>query len=402
MYSFLYGEMAVAAARLGHHPSGRERYFPHGYLPTVGSIWRQPRLAATLRRIAAPDGVTWFQEGEFAELFVAAVREAGGAMTVADLAEYEPRWDEPTHFRFRGHDLLGSPPPDTGGPYVAFVLGLLDQLDLDQHGPWMESPRALALIARTLALADDQVERYCHDPRAFDLPLEHLLSSSNLAMQARILESSFPCTDLTPPTPGTHSSHVPDHGDPAKSDSNQLTIVDEAGNWLTMLHTVYGSPFGTGLVVDGVGVNTGNGFPGVATGPGRRIVTPLASLMAIRDGVPWLALGTPSYPPPYIALTLLNLLGYGMTLIEAIEAPRFRLDPAASGPQPAWAIGKLTAETRIPEATIAGLRRFGMEFAPLGDFNWHVGSVQAVMRDPEGPGLLGAADSRRGGFAAGY
>jgi gamma-glutamyltranspeptidase/glutathione hydrolase len=52
MYSFLYGEMAVAAARLGHHPSGRERYFPHGYLPTVGSIWRQPRLAATLRRSA--------------------------------------------------------------------------------------------------------------------------------------------------------------------------------------------------------------------------------------------------------------------------------------------------------------------------------------------------------------
>ena len=402
MYSFLYGEMAVAAARLGHHPSGRERYFPHGYLPTVGSIWRQPKLAATLRRIAEPDGATWFQEGAFAEAFTAAVRETGGAMTVADLADYEPRWDEPTRFRFRGHDLFGSPPPDTGGPYVAFVLGLLDQLDLAGLGLWTESPRALALIARALALADDQIGRYCHDPRAFDLPLDHLLSSSNLAMQARILDSSFPRTDLTPPTPGESGTIAPDHTDPARTDSNQLTIVDEAGNWLTMLHTVYGSPFGTGLVVEGVGVNTGNGFPGVATGLGRRIVTPLASMMATRDGVPWLALGTPSYPPPYIALTLLNLLGYGMSLTEAIEAPRFRLDPRAAGPQPAWAIGTLTAETRIPEATIAGLRRFGMETAPLGDFNWHVGSVQAVMRDPEGAGLLGAADSRRGGFAAGY
>ncbi|HEU5330219.1 MAG TPA: gamma-glutamyltransferase, partial [Thermomicrobiales bacterium] len=148
--------------------------------------------------------------------------------------------------------------------------------------------------------------------------------------------------------------------------------------------------------------NTGNGFPGVAVGPGRRIVAPLAAVLALRDGVPWLGLGTPSYPPPYVTLILLNLLGYGMSLDEAIEAPRFRLDREAKGPRPVWNIGRLTTETRLPQATLDGLKALGIEVSPLGDFNWHVGSVQAVMRDAATGALVGAADSRRGGHAAGY
>lgn len=401
IYSFLYGEMASAFTMLTHYPSGRERYTPDGYLPTVGTIWRQPQLAATLRRIAEPDGAAWFQAGPFASQFAAAVRETGGTMTAEEIAAYEPRWDEPTRFTFQGQQLVGSPPPDTGGLYVSFVLGVLAHCDLPAQGHWRDSPRALALIARTLALADDLVGRYCHDPRAFAVPTSLLLDPAHLAMQAQLLEQSFPHVDLTPPTaeqppaPGTPN-------DPQKTDSNQLVIVDEQGNWVTMLHTVYGSPFGTGLVVAGVGVNTGNGFPGVAAGPGRRIIAPLASLLVLRDDQPYLALGTPSYPPPYIALTLLNHLVYGEPLNAAIEAPRFRLDPSAPGPRSPWNIGRLSTETRLPETTIAGLRRFGIEVHPLGDFNWHVGSVQAVLRDPATGQLVGAADSRRGGYAAGY
>ncbi|MFN8513458.1 MAG: gamma-glutamyltransferase [Chloroflexia bacterium] len=400
MYSFLYGEMSVASGRLSHYPSGRERYTPDGYLPRVGQIWQQPKLAATLRRIAHPDGAEWFQAGEFAERFAAAVRDSGGALTVEDMRNYAVRWDEPTPFRFRGHEFLGSPPPDTGGPYVAFCLGILEQCDLAGLGDWRTSPRALALIARVLALADDHIGRYCVDPAAFDSPLDTILSPEYLALQASILQGSFPKVDLSSPKQdGQMVTGVPN--DPNKTDSNQIVIADEQGNWLTMLHTVYGSPFGTGLVVDGVGTNTGNGFPGVAVGPGRRIVAPLTSILGLRNGKPWLALGTPSYPPPYITLAMLNLLAYDMTLQEAIEAPRFRFDPDAKGPRPAWAIGRLTLETRLPQETLDGLGRLGIAVNPLGDFNWHVGSVQAVQRDGDGQ-LSGVADSRRGGYAAGY
>jgi gamma-glutamyltranspeptidase / glutathione hydrolase len=401
MYSFLYGEMAVGAARLGHFPQGRERYMPDGYLPRVGQTWRQPKLAATLRRIAQPDGAEWFQTGEFAGRFAAAVRDSGGAMTVEDMANYAVRWDEPTPFRFRGQEFIGSPPPDTGGPYVGFCLGILDHCDLAALGDWRSSPRALALIARVLALADDHIGRYCTDPLAFDSPLDIILSPEYCALQARILQGSFPKVDLSSPKQdGQVATGTPN--DPKKTDSNQIVIADGQGNWLTMLHTVYGSPFGTGLVVDGVGVNTGNGFPGVAVGLGRRIVAPLTSILGLRDGKPWLALGTPSYPPPYITLALLNLLAYEMTLQEAIEAPRFRLDAEAKGPRPAWALGRLTIETRVPQETLDGLGALGIAVNPLGDYNWHVGSVQAVQRDDATGGLVGVADSRRGGYAAGY
>ncbi len=320
-----------------------------------------------------------------------------------DLAAYRARWDEPTRARFRDTELLGSPPPDTGGLYVGLALGMLDRLDLAALGPWRDSPRAIALIARALAEADRHMAQYCADPAAFDLPADLLLDPEYCGLLARLLAGSFPKVDLTPPAkeePG--QPPAVGQGDPGKTDSNQLVIVDEAGNWLTMLHTVYGSPFGTGLVVDGVGVNTGNGFGGVAAGPGRRIVTPLTSVLALRDGRPWLGLGTPSYPPPYVTLILLNLLAYGMDLQGAIEAPRFRLDPEAKGPRGGWLPGKLTTETRLPRETLDGLKALGIEVAPLGDFNWHVGSVQAVLRDPATGALTGAADPRRGGHAAGY
>lgn len=407
MYSFLYGEMASAYSRLVYYASGRERYTPGGYLPPVGETYRQPKLAATLRRVAEPDGAAWFQYGPFAEHFVAAVRSAGGTMSMADFAGFAPHWDDPLRFHFRGHELIGAPPPDTGGFYMGFALGVLDHLDLGALGPWHDSPRALALIARALAEAEAHTARYIADPAAFAIPLDTLLSPEYLALHARLLEGSLPRADLTPAAEpeGPTNPPAPDATDPQKSDSNHLVIVDEAGNWVTMLHTVYGSPFGTGLVVDGVGVNTGNGFPGVSAGPGRRIVPPLTPVLALEDGVPTLGIGTPSYPPPYTTLVLLNMLAYGMDLQAAVEAPRFRIDmgrPGGKGLRTGWTAGTLVAEARIPQETLDGLARLGITAEAIGDFNWHVGSVQAVRRDAATGALIGVADSRRGGHAEGY
>ncbi|HET9016307.1 MAG TPA: gamma-glutamyltransferase [Thermomicrobiaceae bacterium] len=399
MYSFLYGELAGAWERVTHYPSGRERYAPAGYLPPVGSTYRQPAHAAALRRIARDDGVEWFQRGEFARHFVDAVVATGGTMTLEDLAGYAVRWDEPLRFRAFGHDLVGAAMPDYGPFFVDFMLGVLERAGVSPREPWLGSSRAMLLVGRALAAAEDHVARYARDPAAFDLPVETLLSPQYLELQARLLTGSFPTADLTPAKPDLSAAPAPADGGVGKTDSNHLVIVDEAGNWLTMLHTVYGTPFGTGLVVDGISVNSGNGFPGVSVGPGRRIVTPLTPMLAMRDGRPWLGIGTPGSACQTIALVLLNLLGYGMTLEEAIVAPRFRLEAGEVG-QYAWTTGRLLTETRIPEETVRGIVALGVPVAPLGDFNWHLGSVQAVMRD--GEQLIGATDPRRCGLAAGY
>jgi len=399
MYSFLYGELAGAWARVTHYPSGRERYAPEGYLPPVGSTYRQPAHAAALRRIARDDGVAWFQLGEFAQHFVDAVVATGGTMTIEDMTSYAVRWDEPLRFRAFGHDLVGAPIPDYGPFFVDFTLGVLERAGVSPDEPWLRSPRAMLLIARALAAAEDHVARYARDPAAFDLPVETLLSPEYLELQARLLSGSFPKVDLTPAKPDLSAAPSAGGSETGKTDSNHLVIVDEAGNWLSMLHTVYGTPFGTGLVVDGISVNSGNGFPGVAVGPGRRIVTPLTPVLAMRDGRPWLGIGTPGSACQTIALVLLNLLGYGMGLEEAIDAPRFRLETIDMA-EYSWTSGRLTTETRIPAETVRGITALGVEVAPLGDYNWHLGSVQAVMRD--GERLIGATDPRRCGHAAGY
>ena len=159
-----------------------------------------------------------------------------------------------------------------------------------------------------------------------------------------------------------------------------------------MLHTGYGTDFGTGLVVDGVGVNAANVFPGIAAGPGRRILAPLASTLVLRDGRPWLGLGTPGYPPPYVTLVLLNALGYGMDLAAAIDAPRFAFDSDADGP--------LAIETRVPQQTLDGLSDFGISTRPLGDYHQTTGRFQGVTRS-NNEQLVGVVDPRGSGRAAG-
>ena len=176
------------------------------------------------------------------------------------------------------------------------------------------------------------------------------------------------------------------------TDTNHLVIVDDRGNWVSMTHTVYGDTFGTGLTVDGVGVNSGNTFPGAGAGDGRRVITPFPALMAVDDdGAPWLALVSPGLSSRAVALTLINMLGYGMAPYDAVDAPRF---------QGYGRYDSLHIESRVPEDVLDGLEARGVEIDLSAPYNWHMGSIQLVERD--GDTLIGVADPRRGGHAEGY
>jgi gamma-glutamyltranspeptidase/glutathione hydrolase len=178
------------------------------------------------------------------------------------------------------------------------------------------------------------------------------------------------------------------------TDTNHLVIVDKQGNWVSMTHTVYGSTFGTGLTVDGVGVNSGNTFQGVGVANGRRVITPFPALMALDDeGKPWLAIGSPGLSSRAVALTLINLIGYGMDPYASVDAPRFR----GYGPSDA-----LQVESRIPKEVVDGLAGFGVRVDLSAPYNWHMGSIQLIVRDRETGELVGVADPRRAGHAAGY
>ncbi len=397
MYSYLYYYIMDGRERLATHPESRRIFLPDGVAPEVGTLFRQPELAETLRRLAQ-EGPEYFYTGEWARAFVARVNETGGRITAEELAGYEVRWPEPVRFRYQGREIVSAPPASNAGIFIGMILNVLDHFDLRALGHYTESPTALMLIRQAYDLAQQHVARFTGDPRARDVPVDLLLSEDYARSLAGLMAGSGLRVDLRTgeamaALPGLPAGVGAGGEEPEDTDTNHIVVVDAEGNWVSMTHTVYGSTFATGLTVGGVGVNSGNGFQGVRVGEGRRVNTPFPATMVLDDqGRPTTALGSPGMSSRAVAMTLINLLGYGMELDDAIHAPRFR----------GYAAGEsVDAESRFPLATLEELRAWGVGFGLVAPYDQSMGSMHGVTRDPATGRLVGVADARRTGFAAG-
>ncbi len=395
MYSFLYGEMAEAAlGRLAVYPSGRDEYLPNGYVPPVGTIVKHPKLAQSMRRIAA-EGPAYIYSGEWAQHFVAAVHETDGGITAAELAAYQPRWEEPVRSTYKNYQIIGAPPPSTAGTLIGLVMNVLEPYDLKAHGHYTKSAESLEMIRRAFGAAETATDEFVRDPLTYNVPTELLLSKDYARMIFAQAAASLPKAPRTAAVAAsgpelsqsfaTHDGH--------STDTDHLVAVDKDGNMASVTHSVYGSTFATGLVVDGIAMNSGNNFPGNTAGPGRRVISPFPPTMVAKDGKPWLTIGSPGLASRAIAITLINLLGYDMTLEQAVDAPRFM------GSQ----VGvPMAIESRVDPSVRDELKSvYGVSVRTTTPYNWHFGSIQAIQRQPDGS-LLGVADPRRVGLAAGY
>ena len=390
MYSFLYAEMSAAYERIGVHPASRKKWMPDGFVPPVGDIVRQPELAQSLGRLAA-DGPDYFTRGAWAQRFVAEVNRTGGRITLSELERYEPRWVEPLAFSYRGYSLRGAPPASTAGILNGMIFNILENFDLKASGHYTESAESLYLIRRAYEQAQNFAAAFTADPRTASVPTQLLLDEDFGRHLAKIIEAGLPAgTETTASTPGAPAVREGDFFSAIEelmhTDTNHLVIVDEQGNWVSMTHTVYGDTFGTGLTVDGVGVNSGNTFPGTGSGNGRRVITPFPALMAVdADGAPWLALGSPGLSSRAVALTLINMLGYDMEAYAAVDAPRF---------QGYGRYDSLHIESRVDDRILAGIEAMGVSVEKTAPYNWHMGSIQLIEKqrdeltgvaDPQGP-----------------
>ena len=392
MYSFLYGEMSAANNRLGVHEASAEIWLPDGFVPRVGDIIKQPVLAATLRRLA-DEGPSLFTAGDWAKNFVTETNRTGGTITLDELANYQPRWVEPVHFSYHGVEMRGAPPASTAGVLNGMIFNILERHDLRSMGHFANSADSFDLIRKAFAQAEAFTNSFIQDPLAADVPVEALLSKSFAEHLSGIVDNA----SMQPLERAAFHNGGPE-GKSAMppsmyTDTNHLTIVDSDGNWVAMTHTVYGDTFGTGLTVDGVGVNSGNNFPGRADGDGRRVITPFPALMAVDDdGIPFIALGSPGLSSRAVALTLINHIGYGMDPYASVDAPRFV----------GYAFDEdLHVESRIDAEVLDALAARDVAVKPSAPYNWHMGSIQLVVRDRETGTLTGVADPRRGGHAAG-
>ena len=404
MTSFKYACLYGSRDSKTYFPSSREFFYPNGFLVPVGHRWKRPRLAKTLRRLAE-EGPDYFITGEWAQHFVEMSNEIGWEITMDHLKAYEPRWMDPIRFTYNDHEMLGSPPPDTGGLMTAYILGVLDELDLKSMGHYTESAETLYAIAWMLKRARTELLEMIHDPLSYKIPSKIFLSSDYHRMVAEILKESKPIVDLTKDLKlKTSKAAVIASGSKPKEDegvdSCHNVIRDPDGNWVTMMHTGNGGGV-PGLVVDGVSMGGGSGNA-MCVGNGRRIRLPICPIMVLNDdGEPMMALGTPGNPVYSTPIVLTNIFKFGMDPNKAVDAPRFW------GMQGDFDLQKgvkyaLETENRLSDVTIVDLAKMGVQIKPLGKYRWNTGSFQIVWKDNETGKFKGTSDPRRLGYAEGF
>jgi gamma-glutamyltranspeptidase / glutathione hydrolase len=382
-------------------PSGREHFTPDGHLPQVGDRFPKPALARTLSLLAA-EGPDYFITGEWAQHFVDRAKALGWEIELEHMSAIPPRWGEGTRYRHRDFEIVQLSPPERQAPYCALVLGILDELDVKASGHYTESAEALYYLAHALRRADFEVG-FLNDPETFEDPAPALMSRDYHRHLASILRSSKPKIDLrkhveaTAGVAGLAAAGI----EPAKprppAGSCELSLVDPHGNWVQMMNTLQSGGI-PGEVVDGVPMvgshavtSLASAIAGWFAGSGRMRST-IGNTLVLRDGKPWLSLGTPGNVHCTVPQVLSNILDYGMDPYAAEDAPRML--PLADD-------YSLSVESRIPEAVLDGVTRLGITVKPLPRYDYHMGSYQMSWRGRDGM-LFGSAGPRRAGKAAAF
>lgn len=396
---FNCGVFAGSRARLG--PEAAAVYLPDGE-PRIGQVIRQPDLAATFIRIVE-EGADAFYRGSIARAIGDFCAAEGGLLTLADLANYRPEWQEVIRTDYRGFDVTTTA-PNSEGFQILESLNLLEAWDLAAMPH--NSPEYIHLVAECVKVAVADRIRFGCDPLMDEIPLAALLSKAYADARRREVR-----LDRARPVEGERwSPHIPPGaitaGNPREYLSGLTThfvAVDADGNAASVTQTL-GAAFGCGRMIPGTGLTLNNGINWMETDPacdtpnlvagGKRWSVPIAPVQIFRDGRLFLAIGTPgSYGILHTTLQmLLNVLEFGATVQEAIEAPRFRLFEGTT----------MEIEERVPETTRAALTALGHELRLLPPWSISVGGGHGILIDPQTGARLGGADPRRDGYAIGY
>jgi gamma-glutamyltranspeptidase/glutathione hydrolase len=341
-----HDETALNAARFAAVTPTRRLFLPGGRPPAVGSTFRNPDLAGTYRTIAKR-GIGWLYRGPLGREIVATVRRppvgpaAGrtvrpGLMNAADLASYTAPSRPPAHVTYRGLDVYGMAPPSSGGATVGEALNILKNLRLAKDDP--VQTLHYYLEASKLAYADR--DAYVGDPAHVKVPLGRLLSDWYGTERSCLIS---PDTALTAPVaPGSPEEPYrgcdrgPGTGRQLPHEGPQTTNLVVSDRWGDVVaYTLTIEEFGgSGLTVPGRGFLLNNELTDFslapspadpnAPGPGKRPRSSMAPTILLRNGRPFLAVGSPggSTIITTVLEILLNRLDLGMSLPAAIAAPR--------------------------------------------------------------------------------
>ncbi|TCR65538.1 gamma-glutamyltransferase [Bosea sp. BK604] len=355
-------------------------FLPGGEPLAAGDLLVQKDYAGTLGQIAA-EGPGAVYGGALGRRIASYLEEAGSFLRLEDLAAYRTIEREPVRGLYRGVEIVGPPPPCSGGVQTLQILNLLEAYDIGQLGFGTAETLHLVLEALKIAAADRRA--VTADPDFVDVPTARLISRDYAALRRPEIDRG---------RAGAFEARILSN---ESANTTHVTIADGEGNIVTSTQTI-NSLFGARIMVPGTGIIPNNYMylfdphPGKALSlqPGKRITSGITALIGKRDGNPLFALGLPgAHRIPASAMqAVLNLVDHGMSPQEAAEAPRVFT----------WG-QEAEIERGVPEAVRTALVGLGHKVAPVD----HVaGGMGIIGFGPDGA-MTGAACWRADGVPMG-
>ena len=355
-----------------------QRLLPDGTPLKAGARLVQADYAEALT-LVSQQGEGALHGGPLGDRLVDCMEKTGGFVSRADLTGYKVVERVPIRGHYRGWEIVGPPPPAASGVHITQMLNILEGYDVAMLG--FGTVETLHLLAEVLKIAFADRAHASGDPAFIKVPVERITSKAYADERRAMIDLK-------------HAKHRSSGlAGREGADTTHLTVADGNGNVVTTTQTI-NSLFGARFIVPGTGMvpndymGTFDPRPGNALSilPGKRVTTSMSPVMALRDGKVRYALGLPGGRKifPSVLQALINLIDHGMTLQEAVEAPRI------------WTEGPvLEVEHGVPEPVRKGLEARGHKLQIMPTV---AGGMNAIQFHDDGT-MTGAACWRADGSA---
>ena len=368
------------AADIARFDATAEIFQPGGQSVKAGDLIVRSEFADSLRLIAQERSAALYN-GALGQALADDMANNGGLITTADLAAYETIHNDPVRGTYRGHEIAGPPPGNSGITLIIEMLNILEGFDIASMGFGTVDGSHLLIEILKIAFADRF--EYLGDPATIDIPLEWLTSKAYGSSRRGDIDQNR-ATSAVAGRPGAESSYT-----------THLTAADSDGNVVSMTQTI-NELFGSKVTVPGTGMLLNNTQAMFDPHPGqpnsvaanKRVVSSMAPAIVSRDGRPWLGIGTPGGVRifPSVFQSIVNLIDHGMSLQEAVEAPRL------------WTQGQtVELEAAFAGDIQDGLAARGHDITMVPNV---AGGMNGVIVDPATGTMTGAACWRADGSPA--
>jgi gamma-glutamyltranspeptidase / glutathione hydrolase len=419
----------VGSRKIRKYPATMKIYMPDGRAPMPGELFRNPDAGRTLRKLveaeqqnevkgrhealkAARDR---FYKGDIAQTMGKFFEEAGGLYRYEDFATYTAKVETPVFVDYRGYRVYKNPSASQG-PAELIALNLLEHFDLKSMGH--NSAEYIHTSAEAVKLAFADREKYLGDTDFIRIPYEGLLSKAYADERVKLIDPDKASLDLRAGNPERFMKpSEPQIDRPLRinvdgqadhtGDTSYIAVVDAQRNMVSFEPSLH-SGFGTGMVVGDLGFifNCRGDYYSLVPGepnalePRKRPRSTLQSTLVMKDGQPFMVDGSPGGDDQVMRTmqTLLNVIGFGMNVQQAIEAPRWatRSFPASPFPHTMYP-GDLSVESTIPDAVRRTLQAKGHKLTVARP--WSLGENAAIIVDPRTNVLSAGADPRTEAYA---